>query len=139
MPQQQAQPHIATSSTQKQPHVVAPSMLPLSQPIDFPHSEQGVKYSHVNIYKCLDDGYNWRKYGQKMVKGFVFTRRYYVCTHQGCLAKKKIVHSIDGIVTEINDKEKHNHGPPNPIKLTSHESSTMQGSHDSTFQIQCGS
>ncbi|KAK1305490.1 putative WRKY transcription factor 75 [Acorus calamus] len=43
--------------------------------------------SQVDI---LDDGYRWRKYGQKSVKNNTFPRSYYRCTHQGCNVKKQI-------------------------------------------------
>ncbi|XP_058093184.1 probable WRKY transcription factor 75 isoform X1 [Magnolia sinica] len=43
--------------------------------------------SHVDI---LDDGYRWRKYGQKAVKNNQHPRSYYRCTHQGCGVKKQI-------------------------------------------------
>ncbi|KAJ8459780.1 hypothetical protein OPV22_032706 [Ensete ventricosum] len=38
----------------------------------------------------LDDGYRWRKYGQKAVKNSRFPRSYYRCTHQGCDVKKQV-------------------------------------------------
>ncbi|CAI9758523.1 unnamed protein product [Fraxinus pennsylvanica] len=38
----------------------------------------------------LDDGYRWRKYGQKAVKNQKFPRSYYRCTHQGCNVKKQV-------------------------------------------------
>lgn len=44
----------------------------------------------------LDDGYGWRKYGQKDILGAKFPRGYYRCTHrygQGCLATKQIQRS----------------------------------------------
>ncbi|CAB4280479.1 unnamed protein product [Prunus armeniaca] len=43
--------------------------------------------SQVDI---LDDGYRWRKYGQKTVKNSKFPRSYYRCTHQGCIVKKQV-------------------------------------------------
>ncbi|XP_008779030.1 probable WRKY transcription factor 75 [Phoenix dactylifera] len=43
--------------------------------------------SQVDI---LDDGYRWRKYGQKAVKNNKFSRSYYRCTYQGCNVKKQV-------------------------------------------------
>ncbi|XP_019052797.1 PREDICTED: probable WRKY transcription factor 41 [Nelumbo nucifera] len=40
-----------------------------------------------------DDGYTWRKYGQKEILGSKFPRSYYRCTHKsfyGCNAKKQV-------------------------------------------------
>ncbi|CAL5199007.1 unnamed protein product [Lathyrus oleraceus] len=38
----------------------------------------------------LNDGYRWRKYGQKHVKNSHFPRSYYCCTTPGCEVKKHI-------------------------------------------------
>ncbi|XP_022145626.1 WRKY transcription factor 44-like isoform X2 [Momordica charantia] len=70
------------------------------------------------------DGYNWRKYGQKQVKGSEFPRSYYKCTHPNCPVKKKVERSLDGIISEIVYKGEHNHPKPQPLK---HNSSGTQG------------
>ncbi|KAF8116990.1 hypothetical protein N665_0012s0007 [Sinapis alba] len=69
-----------------------------------------------NADKPADDGYNWRKYGQKQVKGSDFPRSYYKCTHPACPVKKKVERSVDGQVTEIIYKGQHNHEPPQNSK-----------------------
>ncbi|KAM3332303.1 hypothetical protein ACQJBY_027860 [Aegilops geniculata] len=38
----------------------------------------------------LDDGYRWRKYGQKAVKNSSNPRSYYRCTHPTCNVKKQV-------------------------------------------------
>lgn len=58
------------------------------------------------------DGYNWRKYGQKQVKGSEYPRSYYKCTHPNCVVKKKVERSIDGELAEIVYKGEHNHLKP---------------------------
>ncbi|KAH9301641.1 hypothetical protein KI387_013224 [Taxus chinensis] len=62
------------------------------------------------------DGYNWRKYGQKQVKGSEYPRSYYKCTHPNCPVKKKVERSHDGQVTEIVYKGEHNHLKPQPTR-----------------------
>nr|AVO00698.1 WRKY transcription factor 41-like [Cymbidium sinense] len=46
----------------------------------------------------FDDGYSWRKYGQKDILGAKFPRGYYRCTYRhthGCLATKQVQRSDD--------------------------------------------
>jgi hypothetical protein len=43
----------------------------------------------------LDDGYRWRKYGQKAVKNSPYPRSYYRCTTVGCGVKKRVERSSD--------------------------------------------
>ncbi|KAK9672511.1 hypothetical protein RND81_12G105000 [Saponaria officinalis] len=45
----------------------------------------------------LEDGFDWRKYGQKDIQGTLYPRAYYRCTqkHQGCLATKQVQRSND--------------------------------------------
>ncbi|KAG6763958.1 hypothetical protein POTOM_031408 [Populus tomentosa] len=83
---------------------------------DIPHSDRRSESSSLAVDKPTDDGYSWRKYGQKQVKGSEFPRSYYKCTHPNCPVKKKVERSLDGQVTEIIYKGQHNHEPPQPNK-----------------------
>ncbi|CAI9782286.1 unnamed protein product [Fraxinus pennsylvanica] len=62
--------------------------------------------------KSLDDGYNWRKYGQKLVKGNEFIRSYYKCTYPNCLVKKQVERSYDGNLKDVNYIGNHDHPKP---------------------------
>ncbi|KAG5596627.1 hypothetical protein H5410_037859 [Solanum commersonii] len=62
--------------------------------------------------KPSEDGYNWRKYGQKLVRGNEFTRSYYKCMRINCLAKKQVERSQDGHITNIHYIAKHEHPKP---------------------------
>ncbi|KAI3458035.1 hypothetical protein Pfo_014698 [Paulownia fortunei] len=59
----------------------------------------------------LEDGYGWRKYGQKDILGAKYPRGYYRCTHrhgQGCLATKQVQRSDDDpTIFEITYRRKH--------------------------------
>ncbi|KAM0929465.1 hypothetical protein ACQ4PT_001540 [Festuca glaucescens] len=43
----------------------------------------------------LEDGYRWRKYGQKAVKNSPYPRSYYRCTNSKCTVKKRVERSSD--------------------------------------------
>ncbi|URD97828.1 WRKY transcription factor [Musa troglodytarum] len=66
------------------------------------------------LERSAEDGYNWRKYGQKHVKGSEYPRSYYKCTHPHCQMKKQIERSQDGQITEIIYKGQHDHPKPQP-------------------------
>ncbi|KAL1549225.1 WRKY transcription factor, variant 2 [Salvia divinorum] len=64
------------------------------------------KANHDNINKytlrinncgtvMADDGYKWRKYGQKSIKNSPNPRSYYRCTNSRCNAKKQVERSIE--------------------------------------------
>ncbi|KAK4484581.1 hypothetical protein RD792_007165 [Penstemon davidsonii] len=65
----------------------------------------------------LEDGYRWRKYGQKAVKNSPFPRSYYRCTSQKCSVKKRIERSFEDPSTVITTYEgQHNHHSPATLR-----------------------
>ena len=72
--------------------------------------------SLVPVDRSSEDGYNWRKYGQKVVKGSEFPRSYYRCTHPKCEVKKIVECSYTGQITEIIYKGTHDHPKPQPSR-----------------------
>ncbi|XP_071725211.1 probable WRKY transcription factor 46 [Rutidosis leptorrhynchoides] len=65
----------------------------------------------TDIGGSLDDGYGWRKYGQKEILGSKFPRGYYRCRHrhsQGCLATKQVQRSDkDSTILEVSYRGRH--------------------------------
>ncbi|XP_065856127.1 probable WRKY transcription factor 3 [Euphorbia lathyris] len=103
----------ASQQQQTLPSTSAPqsSMVEPSEPS---HSDR--KQQPLAVDKPSDDGYNWRKYGQKPIKGSEYPRSYYKCTHLNCPVKKQVERSSDGQITEIIYKGHHNHELPQPNK-----------------------
>ncbi|XP_039683315.1 probable WRKY transcription factor 2 [Medicago truncatula] len=79
--------------------------------------------SHAAGAKTLQDGYNWRKYGQKQVKGSEYPRSYYKCNQSNCQVRKKVERSHDGNIREIIYSGNHNHAKPNSSRRGSVPSS----------------
>lgn len=75
-----------------------------------------------------DDGYNWRKYGQKQVKGSENPRSYYKCTFPNCPTKKKVERSLDGQITQIVYKGSHNHAKPQSTRRSASQQQSLQTS-----------
>ena len=71
------------------------------------------------------DGYNWKKYGQKQLKGTERPRSYYKCTHPHCLVKKHVECSHEGEITEITYKGEHNHPKPQTTQRSSRNPAHM--------------
>ncbi|KAJ8749901.1 hypothetical protein K2173_013816 [Erythroxylum novogranatense] len=90
------------------------------------------------VDKPSDDGYNWRKYGQKPIKGSEYPRSYYKCTHPNCPVKKKVERSSDGQITEIIYKGQHNHELPQPTKRGK-DNSDQNGGLNSQAKTDLGS
>ncbi|KAK9861565.1 hypothetical protein WJX84_010023, partial [Apatococcus fuscideae] len=91
-----------------------------------PSTEQG----RTKRPTCANgDGYSWRKYGEKYVKGSPFPRSYYKCSHLGCTVKKIIERDADsGHLYQTTSQGNHCHprpGSQDPAKSEKrHRSST---------------
>lgn len=85
---------------------------PSSIGIQASSSDHKDNISTVSADRTSDDGYNWRKYGQKLVKGSEFPRSYYKCTYPNCEVKKIFERSPTGQITEIFYKGSHDHPKP---------------------------
>ncbi|XP_050384407.1 WRKY transcription factor WRKY24-like [Argentina anserina] len=88
------------------------------------------EYTHCSTHSTQyvreqksDDGYNWRKYGQKQVKGSENPRSYYKCTFPNCPTKKKVERSLEGQITQIVYKGSHNHAKPQSTRRSSSQQS----------------
>ncbi|XP_050236058.1 probable WRKY transcription factor 53 [Mercurialis annua] len=74
-------------------------------------TEQVKVCSGTGLEGPTDDGYSWRKYGQKDILGAKFPRGYYRCSHrhtQGCLAIKQVQRSDNEASTfEVTYRGRH--------------------------------
>ncbi|WOL15977.1 hypothetical protein Cni_G24759 [Canna indica] len=62
----------------------------------------------------LEDGYRWRKYGQKAVKNSPYPRSYYRCTSATCGVKKRVERSSEDPAVVVTTYEgQHTH--PSPV------------------------
>ncbi|CAJ1974607.1 unnamed protein product [Sphenostylis stenocarpa] len=65
----------------------------------------------------LDDGYKWRKYGQKVVKNTQHPRSYYRCTQDNCRVKKRVERLAEDPRMVITTYEgRHVHSPSNELE-----------------------
>ncbi|KAI9161299.1 hypothetical protein LWI28_016108 [Acer negundo] len=99
----------------------------------------------------LDDGFSWRKYGQKDILGAKHPRGYYRCTHrlvQGCLATKQVQRSDeDPMILEITYHGSHTciqasktaNNPPENQEPTNMTTSLLEYSQQSLLQYSSGS
>ncbi|KAI3452878.1 hypothetical protein Pfo_009541 [Paulownia fortunei] len=130
----QLQPLPSSASLQQQIPPPLPDPKIMKESSDISHSDQKSQPPNFAVDKPTDDGYNWRKYGQKQVKGSEFPRSYYKCTHPNCPVKKKVERSLDGQITEIIYKGQHNHPPPSKrSKDTGNANGTMNPQGNSGF------
>ncbi|XP_065875431.1 probable WRKY transcription factor 13 isoform X2 [Euphorbia lathyris] len=65
----------------------------------------------------LDDGYKWRKYGQKVVKNTLHPRSYYRCTQDNCRVKKRVERLAEDPRMVITTYEgRHVHSPSHQLE-----------------------
>ncbi|XP_041009573.1 probable WRKY transcription factor 13 [Juglans microcarpa x Juglans regia] len=65
----------------------------------------------------LDDGYKWRKYGQKVVKNTQHPRSYYRCTQDNCRVKKRVERLAEDPRMVITTYEgRHAHSPSHDME-----------------------
>ncbi|EXB24793.1 putative WRKY transcription factor 13 [Morus notabilis] len=65
----------------------------------------------------LDDGYKWRKYGQKVVKNTQHPRSYYRCTQDNCRVKKRVERLAEDPRMVITTYEgRHVHSPSHDLE-----------------------
>ncbi|XP_047328966.1 probable WRKY transcription factor 33 isoform X2 [Impatiens glandulifera] len=75
--------------------------------------EPRVVIQATSVADILDDGYRWRKYGQKVVKGNPNPRSYYKCTSAGCPVRKHVERASDNLRSILTTYEaKHIHHVP---------------------------
>ncbi|WCJ26371.1 WRKY DNA-binding protein 24 [Euphorbia peplus] len=69
-----------------------------------------VAFHTRSVDDILDDGFRWRKYGQKAVKNCIHQRSYYRCTQPTCTVKKQIQRlSKDSRIVVTTYEGIHNH------------------------------
>ncbi len=66
--------------------------------------------------EMLNDGYNYKKYGQKFGKSSPYPTCYYRCAHRNCPVKRQLLCDADGKVHN-NYSGVHTHAPPQMRKV----------------------
>lgn len=92
--------------------VIKPKKKPEKRP-----REPRVAFMTESEVDHLEDGYRWRKYGQKAVKNSPYPRSYYRCTSQKCTVKKRVERSFQTPSIVITTYEgQHNHHSPATLR-----------------------
>nr|QCV57310.1 WRKY transcription factor [Fagopyrum tataricum] len=110
----------------------------MKKKIEKKEKEPRVAFMTESEIDHLEDGYRWRKYGQKAVKNSPYPRSYYKCTTQKCTVKKRVERSFQDPSTVITTYEGH-HNHPVPATMRGHVagifSHSLQFKPSSSFQI----
>ncbi|KAJ6834177.1 putative WRKY transcription factor 4 isoform X1 [Iris pallida] len=102
------------------------SSVPFTTPVLRTIKEPKIVVQSASVAGRVDDGYRWRKYGQKIVKGNPNPRSYYRCTHDGCPVRKHVERASDDAKAIIITYEgKHNHDQPPPRSGSDQPSSAL--------------
>ncbi|KAF5830368.1 WRKY DNA-binding domain-containing protein [Dunaliella salina] len=115
---------VDTSAGSNGSHAASPMCAHAPSQEHVTHGSQGQTQMgpHGQQYTCtltelqtLQDGYKWRKYGQKVVKDSPYPRSYYKCTHPGCSVRKHVEKdSDDKTLMRVTYEGKHTHPPGKP-------------------------
>ncbi|KAL0715735.1 hypothetical protein Bca4012_065057 [Brassica carinata] len=82
-----------------------------------------------------DDGFRWKKYGQKVVTGNANPRSYYRCTYNGCKVRKHVERSADNVKFVVATYDGiHEHVPP-PERIRKSSTKNQSGSSMSQDSI----
>ncbi|CAL0306630.1 unnamed protein product [Lupinus luteus] len=88
--------------------------------------EPRFSFKTMSDVDVLDDGYKWRKYGQKVVKNTHHPRSYYRCTQVNCRVKKRVERFAEDSRMVITTYEgRHIHSPPDLHLEDSHAQSQL--------------
>ncbi|KAJ6390268.1 hypothetical protein OIU77_024479 [Salix suchowensis] len=91
-----------------------------SAPVDKPTSEPRLVIKKKYEVDTVNDGYRWRKYGQKLVKGSPNPRSYYRCSSPRCPVKKHVERAYNDPKSVITSYVgQHDHDMP-PSRTVTH-------------------
>eukprot|EP01112_Ceratiomyxa_fruticulosa_P008534 TRINITY_DN2213_c0_g1_i1.p1 TRINITY_DN2213_c0_g1~~TRINITY_DN2213_c0_g1_i1.p1 ORF type:complete len:550 (-),score=130.87 TRINITY_DN2213_c0_g1_i1:124-1773(-) len=99
---------------------------PYYRPFDEPVAEYTGNHNHQIAPQIPSDGYRWRKYGQKNVRGCPKGRSYYKCTYPGCNTKKTVNMGDGTTKEEITYRGNHNHPPPVVTRLNASDQESFK-------------
>ncbi|MBA0686422.1 hypothetical protein Goari_014027, partial [Gossypium aridum] len=91
-----------------------------ASPVEKPTNDSRMVIKTFSEVDIVNDGYRWRKYGQKLVKGNPNPRSYYRCSSPGCPVKKHVERASHDAKLVITTYEgQHDHDLP-PTRSVTH-------------------